>query len=142
MIRLAVKGEGQLVHDRLEAEIAREGFAFPVPPAPAIEISIGQRDRLWYIDDDDPTVIAHAYLEDDGIVYVPHVWNVSARDEEILRFLANDLLARFGNRTVVYMAGNTRGAKADQLVRATKQGSVSRTTLKAAADALNKAAAK
>ena len=146
MIRIAVVGEGGLVYERLVAEIEREGFDLLAPGPGGIEREIEQGQQ-WYIDDDDPTVIAHALLgkvkdpdtrEEIACVLVPHVWNKSERDEEVLRFLANDLLARYGDMPVAYpQSTGPRVAKADAIVSPRLSNGTRLTTLGDAARILN-----
>lgn len=142
MMRLAVLGEENIIAERGEAErlnVLASGVRIgPFPPAGAIQMSIRARQR-WYLDDDDPRTVAHAYLEDDGKVYVDWVLGPSEKEVERLKFLANDLLAFYGNRIAVYPDALTPTTdRATEITGATKTGTQREVLLLTAATALNK----
>ena len=71
------------------------------------------------------------------VAYVDHVWAPSLRHEEVLRFLANDLLARWGDLYAVYPRGNTIAVKADDALKPKTVGTRSSILLSEAAAKLN-----
>ena len=111
MIRLARSGDEQTVAERGETERVRAGAElgriFPAfPSAGTIELSIAAGGR-WYLDDAEPRTAMHAYLEDNGKVYVTLVYGPSETRLERLLFLAEDLLATYGNRIGVFPDAGT-----------------------------------
>lgn len=149
MIREAKPDEAGMVSERLAAEIANAGSSIPAPPGGAIMMDI-QQGQPWFIDDDDVRVIMHAHkahgvilgngnrvIFEGDVAYVDHVWAPSLRHEEALRFLANHLLARWGDLYGVYPRGNTIAVKADDALKPNSVGTRSSILLSEGAAKLN-----
>jgi len=149
MIREATEDEASTVSERLAAEIANAGYSYVAPPGGAIRMDIAA-GHLWFIDDAEPRVAIHAYrdygkvLRNNGstlfagtVAYVDHFWGPSIRDEDNLRWLANHLLARWGDLYGGYTRGNPIANKADAALNPTRNGARSFIKLSVAASLLN-----
>ena len=142
MIRLARSGDEQTVAERGETERVRAGAElgriFPeFPRAGSIQLSIAAGGR-WYIDDDEPRVAMHGYLESDGVVYVPLVYGPSETRPERLLFICGDLLAAYGNRLAKYPdAGTPETEDASRITGAARDGKQRAVMLQDAYDALS-----
>lgn len=110
MIREAQEHEASVVFERLAAEIANSGLGTAYPSAGAISMDIAA-GQPWFIDDDDSRVVMHAHRDygehPDGIfkgivAYVSQAWAGTLRHDDPPLWLANHLLARWGDLWGVY----------------------------------------